>query len=72
MAQQQGIQGVVQVVVSLSADSRVTGTRVQSSPSAILNSAALFAARASTFQTEIRDCKPIASDLIFSYEFKSK
>ncbi len=72
MAQQQGISGVVQVVVSLSADSRVTGTRVQTSPSAILNQAALTAARQSTFQTEIRDCKPIAADYIFSVEFNSQ
>ena len=72
MAQQQGISGVVQVVVSLNADSKVTGTRVQTSPSAILNSAALSAARQSSFQTEIRDCKPIAADYIFSVEFNSQ
>jgi hypothetical protein len=63
-AQQQGIQGTVQVVVSLDADSKVVGTRIQASPSAILNGAALSAARQSTFQTEIRDCKPIATDLV--------
>jgi TonB family protein len=72
MAQQQGISGVVQVIVSLNADSKVTGTRVQSSPSAILNNAALSAARNSTFQTEIRDCKPIAADYIFSVDFSSQ
>ena len=72
MAQQQGISGTVQVVVSLNADSKVTGTRVQSSPSAVLNSAALSAARNSTFQTEIRDCKPIAADYIFSVDFSSQ
>ena len=72
MAQQQGIQGAVQVVVSLNADSQVVGTRIQTSPSAILNSAALSAARQSTFQTEIRDCKPIAADYIFSVDFTSQ
>jgi TonB family protein len=72
MAQQQGIQGTVQVIVSLNADSRVVGTRIQTSPSAILNSAALSAARQSTFQTEIRDCKPIAADYIFSVDFTSQ
>jgi TonB family protein len=72
MAQSQGISGTVQVVVSLNADSRVVGTRVQSSPSTLLNSAALSAARQSTFQTEIRDCKPIAADYIFSVEFNSQ
>jgi len=72
MAQQQGIQGTVQVVVSLNAESRVVGSRIQTSPSAILNSAALSAARQSTFQTEIRDCKPIAADYIFSVDFTSQ
>ena len=72
MAQQQGIQGTVQVVVSLNADSKVVGTRIQTSPSAILNSAALSAARQSTFQTEIRDCKPIAADYIFSVDFTAQ
>jgi protein TonB len=72
LAQQQGIQGTVQVVVSLNESSRVTATRVQSSPSAILNNAAVSAARQSTFQTEIRDCKPIAADYIFSVEFTSQ
>jgi TonB family protein len=72
MAAQQGISGTVQVIVSLDATSHVTGTRVQSSPSAILNSAALGAARNSTFQTEVRDCKPIAADYIFSVEFSSQ
>jgi periplasmic protein TonB len=72
MAQQQGISGTVQVVVSLNAESRVVGTRVQTSPSAILNNAALTAARQSQFQTEIRDCKPIAADYIFSVEFNSQ
>jgi TonB family protein len=72
MAQQQGISGTVQVVVSLDATSRVTGTRVQSSPSSVLNSAALSAARQSQFQTEIRDCKPIAADYIFSVDFTAE
>src|SRR5437870_5653114 len=56
IAQQQGISGTVQVIVSLDSSSHVTGTRIQTSPSAVLNSAALSAARQSTFQTEIRDC----------------
>lgn len=72
MAAQQGISGTVQVVVSLDAQSRVTATRVQSSPSAILNEAALTAARESTFQTEIRGCRPVAADFIFSVEFASQ
>jgi len=72
MAAQQGISGTVQVIVSLDVSSHVLSTRVQSSPSAILNQAALSAARGSTFQTEVRDCKPIAAEYIFSVEFSSQ
>jgi TonB family protein len=69
LAQQQGIQGQVQVVVSLDADSRVIGTRIQSSPSAVLNAAALAAARQSTFQTAIRDCRPVPGDYLYTVDF---
>ncbi len=72
MAQQQGISGTVQVIVALDESSHITGTSIQSSPSMILNGAALSAAKNSTFQTEIRDCKPIAARYIFSVEFSSQ
>jgi protein TonB len=72
MAQQQGIQGTVQVKVSLDAASHVTSVSIYSSPSALLNQAALTAARQSTFQTEIQNCKPIAADYLFSVEFDSQ
>jgi TonB family protein len=71
-AQQQGIQGTVQVSVSLNVDSQVVGACVQTSPSALLDNAALAAARQSTFQTEIRDCKPIAADYIYPVDFTSQ
>jgi TonB family protein len=72
IAQQQGISGTVSVVVSLDAQSRVVATRIQSSPSAALNAAALAAARGSHFRTEIKDCAPVAADYIFSVEFSSQ
>ena len=72
LAQQQGIQGTVQVIVSLDEYSHVIGARILSSPSVILNAPALVAARQSTFQTEIRACRPIAGDYIFTVEFESK
>ncbi len=72
MAQQQGISGTVQVVVSLDAQSRVVSTRVPSSPSAALNPAALTAARESLFRTEVRNCEPVAADYIFSVDFTSQ
>jgi hypothetical protein len=57
--------GVVEVVVSLDAQSHVTGTRVQSSPSVYLSSAVMAAARRTTYRTEIRDCKPVPSEYLF-------
>ncbi|HWT07342.1 MAG TPA: SIMPL domain-containing protein [Xanthomonadales bacterium] len=71
-AEQQGIQGPVQVVVSLDTASHVVGARIQSSPSAVLNQAALSAARQTTFQTEIRECRPLAADFIFTVDFIKK
>jgi periplasmic protein TonB len=72
MAQQQGITGDVQVVVSLNANDQVTNVSVQSSPSKILNPPALSAARQSKFHTEIRDCKKIAADYLFVVTFSSQ
>ncbi|HEX3465073.1 MAG TPA: energy transducer TonB [Candidatus Elarobacter sp.] len=72
IAQQQNISGTVQVIVSLDEQSNIVGTSIQTSPSAVLNNAALAAARQSKFQTEIRDCKPIAARYIFSVEFSSQ
>ena len=60
---------VVQVVVSLNERSEVVSTRIQSSPDAAFNGPALAAARASKFRTEIRNCKPLAADYIFSVTF---
>ena len=69
IAQQQNIGGTVQVVVDLDERSEVTGARLQSSPSAILNAAALSAARRSTYRTQIRDCRPVPSEFVFSATF---
>ncbi len=72
MAQQQGISGTVVVLVGLDENSRVTMAAIQSSPSAVLNAAALLAARTSTYQTEIRDCHPVASRYVFSVRFDNE
>jgi TonB family protein len=72
MAQQQGITGDVTVVVSLNENDKVTNVSVQSSPSKILNPAALAAARSSRFHTEVRDCKKIAADYLFIVTFSSQ
>jgi TonB family protein len=69
LAQQQGIHGDVNVEVSLDEQSHVVGTRIVSSPSAVLDNAAIAAATQSVFQTEIRNCKPIAEKFIFTVTF---
>jgi uncharacterized protein YggE len=72
MAEQQDLYGRVDVIVSLDATSRIVGTRVLRSPAGLLNQAAITAAQASLFQTEIRGCRTIASDLIYSVDFPKK
>jgi TonB family protein len=72
LAQQQGISGDVAVIVSLNAKSQVVGTKIQSSPSALLNETALQAARQSTYRTEIQNCKPIPSSYVTTVTFSSQ
>lgn len=62
IAQRSNVGGQVRVVVSLDAGSHVVGARIATSTNALLDGAALDAARASVFQTEIRDCGPVAYD----------
>jgi len=72
IAQQQGITGVVNVLINLDANSHIIGTpTVQSSPSQLLNSAAIKAAQESTFRTEIKNCEPVAATYIFAVEFNN-
>jgi TonB family protein len=66
MALQQGIGGVVRVRVSLDASGAVRDVVVTSTPSGILRSESLRAARASTFAPARRRCANVAS----SYEFR--
>ncbi len=72
LAQQQGIVGTVEVIVSLDAASRVVATRVRSSASGVLNAAAVAAARASQFRTEVRGCAPIPADYVFRVDFSGE
>jgi hypothetical protein len=63
------LTGTVHVVVSLDENSNVVGTAVQTSPSALLDQAALAAARASIYRTTVHDCKPVAGRYLFSVGF---
>ena len=58
LAQQQGISGDVVVTVTLNAAGTPILVAIKQSPSAILNSAALSAARASTYQPGLTNCVP--------------
>ncbi len=71
-AQQQGVFGLVEVLVSLDAQGRVVGTKVQSSPSAVLNGAALSAARLAAYRPALHDCVPVPSTYLFSVEFSNR
>jgi len=55
----QNISGTVVVLVTLDEQSHVIGAAIASTTSPLLNDAALEAARASTFQTAIRNCRPV-------------
>jgi hypothetical protein len=72
MAQQQGITGLVHVLVSLDATSRILMTRIGSSPSALLNSVSIAAARQSVYQTAVVDCRPVPSAYDFVVSFSSR
>ncbi len=72
LAVQQSVAGTVEVVVTLDARSKVVAARVQSSPSALLDAAALAAARGSQFRTAIQNCEPVGADYLFSVEFTAQ
>jgi hypothetical protein len=63
--------GDVFVVVSLDSTSRIVGTRIMRAADPQLNDSAIAAARASRFVTEIRDCRPIAGDFVFTVTFEA-
>jgi TonB family protein len=69
IAEQQRIFGTVHVAVTVGADGSVTEARIVRSPSALLNAAALRAARASTYRPQLRDCTPVTSDYLLTVRF---
>jgi len=71
LAQQQGITGDVVVRVTLDGSGAMTAAQIQQSPSAILNSAALSAARASTYQPGLVSCK-LGGTLDVTFHFASQ
>jgi hypothetical protein len=63
-----GETGLVQILISLDADSHVVGTRVASSTNRSLNRNAEDIARRSTFRTEFRNCHPVPAEYLFSIQ----
>jgi protein TonB len=73
LARQQGAVGTVQVKVSLSPTGSVVSTSVyKSSGNALLDKAALSAARASSYAPEVEDCAPVAGTYLFRADFNSQ
>jgi TonB family protein len=71
LSEQQGIYGKVRIVVTVAADGSVTGLRVVESPSAILNGAALSAARRSTYRPALQHCAPVQGEYLLSVNFSA-
>ena len=69
MAQQQGIGGRVVVLVALDDHGTQQRVSVARSPSAILNSSALNAARQSTYSPAIFRCEPVAGAVEFYVDY---
>jgi TonB family protein len=72
IAAQQGISGEVWVDVALDENNKIVSTKIEKSPSALLNNAALQATRQSTFRTKVINCKPVADTYRFIVEFQSQ
>ncbi|MDP9112028.1 MAG: TonB family protein, partial [Candidatus Eremiobacteraeota bacterium] len=70
-ARQQGATGTVQVKVSLDADGAIGGASIyRSSGWAVLDQAALRAARDSTYRAEEKNCVPVAGSYLFTAQFE--
>ena len=69
VAMANGIQGRVDVLVSLDAGGRVVDAVVKKSPSGVLNGTSISAARRSTYRPALHDCKPVPSDYTFTVDY---
>ncbi|MDQ6941598.1 MAG: energy transducer TonB [Candidatus Eremiobacteraeota bacterium] len=66
---QNGVEGRVEVLVSLDATGRVVNTAIRKSSAVLLNAASLKSARESTYRPALHDCKPVASKYLFTVDF---
>jgi protein TonB len=73
LAQQQGLIGTTQIVVTLAETGAVIDARVYAgSGSLVLDEAALAAAKRSTYSSEIDDCKRVGGSYLFRAEFATQ
>jgi hypothetical protein len=66
------ISGEVDVIITLDDHSRVLWTSVLKSTNHIFDAQAVRAARLSTYRTELRGCRPIAAQYIFTVDFRAR
>ena len=72
LAREQGLSGVVHVLVDLSATGAVTSVKIaDSAGSSLLDNAALDAARRTTYSPKTVDCEHVPGEYLFRVEFDS-
>jgi hypothetical protein len=69
IAQQQGISGRVIVLVGVDETGRVVSAQVYQSPSALLYTPSIFAARQSVYRPAILRCAPVPSTVALAVDF---
>jgi len=69
LAVQEGVSGIVRILIKLDPDGRVTSAVVTKSASSLLSPAALSSARRSQYRPATFRCRPIASEYTFVVEF---
>lgn len=72
IAMQQNITGAVRILVTIDDRGKPTRLAVVSSPSGLLNAAAMEAARGSTFRPETFRCHSVPGTYIFSVSYSSR
>ncbi len=68
----QHVSGDVLVVVTLDDRSQVLWTKLLSSDSPTLDSEAIRAARDSTYAVEVRNCRPVVGEYVFTVSFRNR
>jgi TonB family protein len=72
MAKEQGLSGTAQVQVNLSASGQVLGAKIfASTGSSVLDSAAVEAAKRTTYTPKIVDCDRVPGSYLFRVDFES-